>query len=175
MKQAKESNQMVKRRENTICFHCGDECRDQHICFDEKDFCCNGCKVVYEILNENDLCTYYDLDKNPGLSLKSRDFGDKYNFLDNEEIAGLLVDFMDEKRVLVTFQIPTIHCSSCIWLLENLQKIKSGINHTRVHFTRKEVQIDFDPGIISLRAVVELLTTLGYEPHISLEGTRQKD
>ena len=173
MTKAKGSKQKGKSTEVKVCFHCGDDCRDQHTRFNEKDFCCNGCKVVYEILNENELCTYYDLDKNPGLSLKSRDFGDKFNYLDNNEIADLLVDFSDEKRVLVTFHIPSIHCSSCIWLLENLQKIRPGINHTRVHFTKKEIRVEFDPGIISLRAVVELLATLGYEPHISLKEAGQ--
>ena len=33
------------------CFHCGQEIQKDRISFDEKEFCCNGCKSVYEILN----------------------------------------------------------------------------------------------------------------------------
>jgi hypothetical protein len=38
------------------CFHCGDLCIDENIHLDNKVFCCNGCKAVYEILNDHELC-----------------------------------------------------------------------------------------------------------------------
>jgi len=156
------------------CFHCGDDCDREHIFFDDKDFCCNGCKTVYEILNQHDLCTYYDLEQNPGISLKSKTFDDKYAYLDNEEIARLILDFWDREKAKVTFYIPSIHCSSCIWLLENLYKLTDGINFCRVNFVKKEFSADFNPSEISLRQLVELLTTLGYEPSISLEDSGEK-
>ncbi len=156
------------------CYHCGDDCDREHVVFDGRDFCCNGCKTVYEILNQNDLCTYYDLEKNPGISLKSRKFDDKYAYLDNEEITRLLFDFNDGTKAKVTFYIPSIHCSSCIWLLENIYKLTDGINFSRVNFVKKEFSADFNPGIISLRKLVELLSTLGYEPSISLEDSEIK-
>lgn len=157
------------------CFHCGDNCDREHIVFDGKDFCCNGCKTVYEILNQNDLCTYYDLEQNPGISLKSKKFDDKYAYLDNEEITHLILDFKDEEKAKVTFYIPSIHCSSCIWLLENLYKLTDGVNHSRVNFVKKEFSADFNPEIISVRKLVELLVTLGYEPSISLEDSNKKN
>ncbi|MDZ7607980.1 MAG: heavy metal translocating P-type ATPase metal-binding domain-containing protein [Cyclobacteriaceae bacterium] len=160
--------------EKVVCYHCGDVCTREHIVFDKKDFCCNGCKTVYEILSQNDLCTYYDLSQNPGINLKSRNFDDKYAFLDNADIARLLFDYADDHRARITFTIPSIHCSSCIWLLENLYKLRPGILHNRVNFVRKELNVDFDPGVISLRQLVELLATLGYEPQISLEDSDKK-
>ena len=30
------------------CFHCGEDCREIIIA-QEKEFCCEGCKMVYEI------------------------------------------------------------------------------------------------------------------------------
>ena len=48
------------------CFHCGAPCDSVPINFDEKPFCCNGCKTVYEILNENELSCYYDFEQSPG-------------------------------------------------------------------------------------------------------------
>ena len=157
-----------------ICYHCGEECDREHVVFDGKDFCCNGCKTVYEILNQNDLCVYYDLEKNPGISLKSKKFDEKYAFLDNEDIWNLILDYHDDKRARVTLYIPSIHCSSCIWLLENLYKLTDGLNHSRVNFVKKEFSADFDPNVISLRKLVELLDTLGYEPKISLDDSTPK-
>jgi Cu+-exporting ATPase len=156
------------------CYHCGDDCDREHVVFEGKDFCCNGCKTVFEILNQNDLCTYYDLDKNPGISLKSKKFDDKYAFLDNEDIEQLILDFKDTQIAKVTFYIPSIHCSSCIWLLENLYKLTDGVNHSRVNFVKKEFSVDFNPEEISLRSLVELLATLGYEPNISLDDSSKK-
>ncbi|MCC5927612.1 MAG: heavy metal translocating P-type ATPase metal-binding domain-containing protein [Cyclobacteriaceae bacterium] len=156
------------------CYHCGDACDQQPIQFDEKKFCCDGCKTVYSILKENDLCTYYDLDSNPGITLKSKNFEDKYAYLDSEEIMRIILDFLDGERAKATFFIPSIHCSSCIWLLENLYKLQTGVKTSRVNFSKKELQIDFNPALISLRQLVELLATLGYEPSISLEDQDKK-
>ncbi len=157
-----------------VCYHCGDFCREDHVVHEDKDFCCNGCKTVYEILKENDLCNYYDLQQNPGIALKSKDFGDKYNFLDNKEIEDQILDFREGQTAKVTFYIPSIHCSSCIWLLENLYKLKEGIRYSRVHFSKKEINIDYDPEKINLKELVATLATIGYEPFISLEQESRK-
>ena len=68
------------------CYHCGDPCEADRIVSDEKDFCCQGCKTVYEILSENQLCTYYDLENSPGLTQKNTERTSTYDFLDNESI-----------------------------------------------------------------------------------------
>ncbi|MFC2125956.1 heavy metal translocating P-type ATPase [Bacteroidota bacterium] len=164
----------TKTTRKVICYHCGDLCHEEHVVFDGKDFCCNGCRTVFEILNENGLCNYYDLEKNPGISLKTREFGDKYKFLDNKDIQDKLMQFSGEKISKVTFYIPSIHCSSCIWLLENLYILKESIYHSRVNFVKKEILIDYNPTEISLRNIVELLATIGYEPYISLDAESKK-
>ena len=161
--------------EKIACYHCGDDCESEHIRFDDKDFCCNGCKTVFEILNHNDLCTHYDLEKNPGIKLKSGLPNDKYAYLDNEDVSLLILDFNEKEKAKVTFFIPAIHCTSCIWLLENLYKLTDGVNHNRVDFVKKELSVDFNPEVISLRKLVELLAKLGYEPSISLEDSGKKN
>jgi P-type Cu+ transporter len=169
-----KENAVREKDKKEICYHCGDLCREDTVLFDDKNFCCNGCKTVYEILKENDLCTYYNLEKNPGITLKGRDYGEKYLFLDQEEIQHKILDFSEGTTAKVHFYIPGIHCSSCIWLLENLYKLKEGIRYSRVHFTKKELFIDFNPEIISLKELVSLLATIGYEPFISLEQESRK-
>ncbi|MCB0837197.1 MAG: heavy metal translocating P-type ATPase metal-binding domain-containing protein [Bacteroidetes bacterium] len=151
------------------CYHCGDPCADLSIRIEDKTFCCEGCKMVYEILNTNELCAYYDLEKHPGLQIKAGKTGDKFAYLDHEEIVGKLIDFQDDQFTRATFFIPQIHCASCIWLLENLYKLHPGINAVRVNFLRREAYITFDHNQTSFRKVVELLATIGYEPAINLE------
>lgn len=155
------------------CDHCGDPCSTGTIQFESKNFCCHGCKTVFQILDENGLCNYYALDENAGISLKSKDYKDKYSYLENNTIVNQLLEFQNDTFQKVTLKIPSIHCSSCIWLLENLYKIKEGVNSSRVNFSRKELTIMFDPKLIDLRRVVELLATLGYEPQITLNSAEK--
>ncbi|MBI1930939.1 MAG: heavy metal translocating P-type ATPase metal-binding domain-containing protein [Ignavibacteriales bacterium] len=153
--------------EKLICFHCGEECSDNEIKINEKVFCCNGCKTVYELLDANDLCTYYSIDENPGLTQKN-DIKKNFDFLDDSDLKEKLIDFTDGKITSITFSIPQVHCSSCIWILENLYKMDSGIIHSEANFLKKIVSIKFDESKTSLKKIVILLDSIGYQPDLNL-------
>lgn len=155
------------------CYHCGDDCSNTPISFEDHFFCCNGCQTVYQILQDNGLCTYYDLNENAGISLKAKYFGHKYDYLDEPEIQRQLFQFESEKLNKITFYIPAVHCSSCVWLLENFQKIKAGVYSSRLNFVQKELSISYNPTGVSLKEIVKLLATLGYEPSISLQSSEK--
>ena len=151
------------------CFHCGlDIVKEDEIVFDEKIFCCNGCKTVYEIFSVNDLTCYYDFEKSPGTT--PQDIKGKYDFLDNESIVSKLLEFREETTAIVSLSIPHIHCSSCIWILENLQRLQEGISASQVNFPEKKVRISYNPELVSLKKIVYMLSSIGYEPYISLEN-----
>ncbi len=163
----------VEQKDNISCHHCGELCEDSSIRIDtDKYFCCHGCKMVYEILQENDLCTYYDIDKDAGVSLKGRKIK-AYDYLDNEDVLNKILDYNGEKTSKVTLYLPSIHCSSCIWLLENLYKLNDAIITSRVNFLKKEIYLSFTKDI-SLRQIVEILVSIGYEPEINLSNLDDK-
>lgn len=151
------------------CFHCGLEIvKSEEIVFDDKTFCCTGCKTVYEIFSLNDMTCYYDFEKSPGAS--PQDSNGKYDFLDNESIVSKLLEFEENATAIVSLNIPHIHCSSCIWILENLQRLQEGISTSQVNFPEKKVRITYKPEQVSLKEIVYLLSAIGYEPYISLEN-----
>ncbi len=151
------------------CYHCGNEVtKFNRVVFDEKEFCCKGCKTVYEIFNENDLGSYYEFEVSPGATPEV--FSTQYDFLDNPDIRSKLLDFEDEETSIVTLYVPHIHCSSCIWILENLQKLNEGIYRSMVNFPIKKVTITFNSSVISLKDIALLLGKIGYNPYISLEN-----
>ncbi len=151
------------------CFHCGQECSSDIVIADEKRFCCQGCKMVYEILNENNLCEYYSYTKAPGVS--QRFVADEtYAFLDENTIRKKLLAFDSDSYSTVQFFVPAIHCISCIWLLENLQRLDVGVLKSEVNFSRKQVTISFNPALLSLSKIATLLASLGYAPTIRLEA-----
>ncbi|WP_233900797.1 heavy metal translocating P-type ATPase [Tenacibaculum piscium] len=153
--------------ENEKCFHCGNQCDTETIKIEDKSFCCNGCKTVYEIFSENDLTCYYDFQNNPGAI--PTEIQGKYDFLDNQPIVDKLLEFNDGNIHVVNLYIPHIHCSSCIWVLENLHKLQRNISSAQVNFPEKTVRITYNSEIISLKEIVLLLSAIGYEPYISLE------
>ncbi|RYZ21824.1 MAG: HAD family hydrolase [Chitinophagaceae bacterium] len=155
------------------CYHCGEAC-DRSLPQDDHFFCCEGCRFVYGLLQENGLCNYYDLSQTPGIKVRGRFNSDRFAYLDNEDVQRQLLRFTDGRQSHVQFHLPQMHCASCIWLLENLHAIRPGVLHSTVNFGRKELFIAFDPTLVSLRQVVELLAFVGYEPEIRLGDADKK-
>jgi Cu+-exporting ATPase len=153
---------------NAVCYHCGNECSDERIAYDEHDFCCTGCKSVYELLSQNSLCEYYNLQSNPGTTLNHPSAAHKFAYLDEPAVINRLLSYTDAHISKATFFIPTMHCSSCIWLLENLYRLDGGITQSRVNFPKKELSLTFKNDLCTLRSIVALLSSIGYEPAIHL-------
>jgi Cu+-exporting ATPase len=157
------------------CFHCGDACDGRDIAIDDKYFCCNGCKTVYELLAERDLCDYYTIDEaRRGKSPLDAGYSHRYDYLDDPGIVAQLLDFSDGDMRMATFRIPSMHCSSCIWLIERLNALNSGVISSRVNFPRKEAAVTWNATRVSLREIVILLASVGYEPYISLQDVAEK-
>jgi len=149
------------------CYHCGDDCGTKPIEHDGKNFCCNGCKTVYDIFSTNDLSYYYDLQSAAGATPKLVE--GKYDFLNEASIIEKLLEFNEDKLQIINLYIPHIHCSSCIWILENLNKLNAAISSSQVDFPKKTVRIVYNPEVLKLKDLVILLARIGYEPYISLD------
>ncbi len=155
------------------CSHCGETCSDNSYMIGSNVFCCAGCKTVYELLNEKNLSSYYTIMDTPGISfneVRSK----RFDFLDDEEVIKNLTDFRNDELSVVSFFIPQMHCSSCIWLLENLYKLNTGISTSKVNFLKKEIEIKFLHNKITLRELVETLASIGYEPVIQLDSIEKE-
>ena len=150
------------------CFHCGEPCGSLPITWEEKPFCCEGCQLVFQLLNQHGLCDYYTYNTAPGINRKRVIRQDKFAFLEDPQISKKLVTFQNENERHVTFYLPQIHCSSCLYLLEQLHQIEPGILHSKINFPRKEVNLVLHTPTLSLRGAAEVLTSIGYEPYISL-------
>lgn len=156
----------------TTCYHCGEDCADKPVMSLNKAFCCEGCSMVYRILQKNDMCDYYTITQKPGMSQRLPVRENKFQFLDDDKVRRSLISFEDEERTFVTFYLPQMHCSSCLWLLENLHRLQPAVISSRVNFPAKEAEIFFDHHKMTLRQLAELLTSVGYEPYISLRHSK---
>lgn len=152
------------------CYHCGDDIIGKGYSILEKKFCCNGCKMVYQLLHENNMDAFYTLDKKPGVK-PSATSTNKYTFLEVDSIQSKFIDFQDGNTVKITLFLPQIHCSSCIYLLENASKIEPAILSCQVNFTKREASICFDSNKLKLSELAQFLDKIGYAPNF---GNRQE-
>ncbi|WP_075590282.1 heavy metal translocating P-type ATPase [Labilibacter marinus] len=156
------------------CVHCGADCGKSPIVWEEKKFCCNGCKSVYQLLNDSQMQQYYEFQQQPGIRLNDAPHLSKYAYLDKEDVKEKLYEFFDNDIAKVTLYIPSIHCASCIWLLEHLNKLSKGVKHAAVNFVQKKYTVTFNTKEISLRELVELLVSIHYVPDVSLQDLDNK-
>jgi Cu+-exporting ATPase len=157
---------LMPRENKTIaeCSHCHQPISEKLEGLGDKLYCCYGCKVVDELMGE----TRVQLDLQEK-SLRS------YAYLDEEKIKDQLCHFREGSINAIRIHLPSIHCSSCIYLLENLSEVAEGINNVTVHFAKKEANIQFSEDQIKLSELASLLEFIGYKPDfISHLGTNKK-
>jgi Cu+-exporting ATPase len=165
--ESKPVEEIAANGTDALCRHCGEACPEASPRFEGHSFCCEGCRTVYQVLNDNGLCRYYEIDPKAGVSLRGRARAE-YAFLDEPELRERLIDFSDGEKTRLTLYLPQIHCASCIWLLENLYRLNEGILESKVNFLKKEIYLVYAENRTSLREVVELLSSVGYAPAINL-------
>jgi Cu+-exporting ATPase len=160
--------------QQTLCRHCGDECGAAGIVSARGSFCCRGCESVFSILTSYGLDRFYRLDDGAGISQRAaatRDAG-RFASLDDPNVAARLITFDDGRRARVTLSIPTIHCASCVWLLEQLWRFEPGVVRAEVDLLRRAVHVEYRSGETTLRRLSETIASLGYEPAITTEDGR---
>jgi len=163
---------MAETSQKTTCYHCGEQCDTELIHTDGHDFCCHGCSTVYTLLHNTGLDTYYTIQQTPGTTVKDDRTG--RDFLDLEEVKRQFIEFSEGNQNKVTFYLPSVHCSACIWLLERLHKLHPGVSRSEINFLRKELTVFFDADRISLKELVILLEGLGYPPDLQRDKTKHR-
>ena len=178
MSLSQPEKQVISNKKNTSsiisqarCAHCGEPCLPNNE--QTPVFCCEGCQTVYQILENNNLCAYYSSADLALKSLKNKE-NQHFEYLDDVDLQNQILFFRSPNVSRVRFDLPTIHCAACIWLLENLPRLHEGILNSTVHFIEKEIHISFKESNISLRQLAELLDKIGYPPLIRLDKAQKK-
>ncbi len=154
-----------------VCRHCGDACDDGRVVGDQGVFCCVGCQSVYTLLTHEGLDRFYAYDIAPGVSQRgAEDFApDRFAALDDRSVANAFVEFDDGQVARARLAVPSLHCASCVWLLERLWRIEPGVLASEVDLLRQTVRVTYRPKETTLRAIAERMAALGYEPVTAVE------
>jgi len=140
----------------------------------EAQFCCAGCKIVFETLQGYGLQRYYDIvattndDARPAVTS-----GRGFSEFDHEDFHSRYVETKDGVSH-TTFFLEGVHCAACVWLVEKLPSILPGLLEARLDMGRSLVQLHWQGGQVSLSAIAVALDRLGYPPHPVVEGEEQQ-
>lgn len=162
-----ESNHSVWRDGATDCFHCHSEVMDSSgETSNGKLFCCDGCRVVYEFLNESGLERFYDLREQHSISasLKPVDevSDDNYEYLDQENFISYYTN--PEKPLEMSFYIEGIHCAACLWLIEKVPNAVPHIETVTLNMSTSVAEVKFKPAQ-RFSTFPRIIRRLGYKAH----------
>jgi Cu+-exporting ATPase len=156
------------------CVHCGDPCGNGRVTTEAGAFCCTGCATVYALLRARGLEAFYTCEApaTAGVSQREASHRDpsRFTVLDDPAVRARFVRQDDGHQAQVLFQVPSLHCASCVWLLERLGRVDDRIGRTEVDLLRRAVTVTFDSSRIRLSEVAAALAGVGYEPLLTGEA-----
>ncbi|WP_185864648.1 heavy metal translocating P-type ATPase [Blattabacterium cuenoti] len=97
-----------------------------------------------------------------------------FDSFDDDQIAKKIIDFKHNNITKVRFLIPSIHCSSCIFILEKISKRYEYIIDVNVDFNRKQVWITFNNKKLKISELANILHDIGYPPSMDMEFIDKK-
>lgn len=155
------------RSANTVaCSHCGNDVPRGFI---EQgavnQFCCEGCRAVFQTITGCGLADYYSLrelgqiDTAPASAAKS-----KFDSFDADAFHQLYVETVGtQKRIELILEGVT--CGACVWLIEKLPDVLAGVQAARLNLRAASVCVTWDAERVQLSAIAGLLSRFGYAPH----------
>ncbi|MBT7012984.1 MAG: heavy metal translocating P-type ATPase [Planctomycetes bacterium] len=149
-----------------LCAHCGLPVPAGLVVDgDELQFCCRGCRTVYEAIHGAGLAGFYQLREGDDFQAESaRTTGRSFAELDDPEFLaeqGRTIGSLHEMR----FYLEGVHCAACVWLVEKLPRVLPGVVESRLDMGRSVVCITWDDQQVACSAIAQTLDRLGYPPH----------
>jgi Cu+-exporting ATPase len=140
------------------CAYCGDPCLEDKIVINASPYCCYGCATLDDVVSK--------------ITISEDQVSIQYKQFDVAERFDQLVDFQNQKVYKISIDLPSIHCSSCVELLEDLPAFHKDIMLSNVNFEQRKATVVAKKAL-NLSILAQLLDDIGYPPRLSL-GQKQK-
>lgn len=131
----------------------------------EQQFCCAGCKTVFNVLSAGGLEGYYRV-RDAAETKRERPAvtGAKYDEFDDPAFQAAAVR-EDEGIYETELLLENVHCAACVWLIERLPRVVPGVSESRVNVRTRIARLRYDGATTKLSQIARALDSLGYPAH----------
>lgn len=133
---------------------------------DEHQFCCEGCRSVYEVIHGWGYEKFYAMRKAEGADGQPASVsGRRFEDFDDEGFQRDHVRSTATGTQRTSLYLEGVHCAACVWLVERLPSVSDGLLSVRLNISNAQAEVEWDPEKTSLSAVGQALDRIGYTPH----------
>jgi len=145
-----------------------------------KQFCCGGCRTAFAVIHDHDLDTHYDTTGGrDGPVAAELPLGRSFEEFDHATFHELYVRRTPEGLAQVDLYLEGVHCGACVWLVERVPLIVTGVARAELNVRRSLARVAWDDSAVPLSRVARTLDSLGYHPHpfrgLEVEAMRRRE
>lgn len=151
---------LQKTETKTHCFHCQDIVPTSR----QDQFCCDGCKTVFQCLNAGGLENFYEILDSENRKLPSARENAKskkeYEYLEDQDFQK---DFgSGENKQEFWFYVNGIECLACTWLFNHLKILFPKLQTNQFLPDRNILKLKVEE-LKTLKDIVYFISTFGYK------------
>ncbi len=140
-----------------------------------QQFCCAGCRAVYQTLHACGLESYYRLREAAEAPLHpASPAASSFASFDSPAFHGLYVQQSPDGAATVDLVLEGVTCAACVWLVERLPRVLDGVIEARLSLREATVRVTWDTAKLPLSRVAQALNRLGYTPHPARGASSQQ-
>jgi Cu2+-exporting ATPase len=143
----------------------------------ERQFCCAGCRTAFAIIHDSGLDGYYDIAERRDGPVATT--GRSFEEFDHATFRELYVRRTPEGLSQVDLYLEGVHCGACVWLVERVPLVVSGVARAELNVRRSLARVVWDDASVPLSRVARTLDSLGYHPHpfrgLEVEAMRRRE
>ncbi len=133
-------------------------------------FCCSACATAYALINAHGLGAYHRFSERRGAAV--RPSGRGFSDFDHEAFQERYVTVDGDGQARVELALEGVHCASCVWLIERVPLLVTGVVRAELDVRQNRVSVTWDPSAAALSEIARTLDALGYTPHPYRGGER---
>jgi P-type Cu2+ transporter len=150
------------------CAHCGLKVKAESN--RGQVFCCDGCRTAHAIIAGCGLQNYYALHQG-SIVPPNEDIG-VIAFASEAFQQNHIIQRNDGLAEVIWF-VQGVHCTACLWLLEQLPLLDAGVRQARLAFSESRLSVIYDPNKTSPAQQATIMARLGYPVRPFSDGEKQ--
>lgn len=155
------------------CLHCQSPLAAQA---PSERFCCQGCALAFDWINEAGLGAYYQLcGANESLDVPTppSTFDQRLQHFDRPEVLAKYAQNV-QAGLRISLALRGIRCAACVWLIEQSLMRQAGVIACQANALTGALMLHFDPAQNRLSSLLGVVAKLGYQAYLAEDAAENQ-